>query len=277
MPPAPELAESVRRVATRFDRLAPTYDRESQRLYPFAADRLIVLLAPSPGEKILDVAAGTGAVTFAAAQAVGPGGRVVAIDVSQGMLARLEEKLRHFRLAHVDIHTMDAGRLEFRSSYFHHTVCGFGLCFLPDPLRALAEWVRVTRPGGRVLFSCHGPAAFRPMVERLFARLERLGVSPPAGPPALGPLPTAEACHAVLAQAGLAETEVRTESFGYHLSMEAWWEIIEHGILGELIDGLEPDARAWLRAAHLEDIAELAGPDGLWLEAQTLLAGGRKL
>ncbi|BAU48818.1 methyltransferase [Sulfurifustis variabilis] len=108
---------------------------------------------------------------------------------------------------------MDAGALEFRSGYFHHALCGFGIGFLPDMAGALREWARVTRPGGRILYTCHGPNAFRSMADMLLARLERRGIAPPAEGPAgeWEDLRRPEICRALLAAAGLAETEVRTE------------------------------------------------------------------
>lgn len=270
--------EYQKRIAASFDRLASAYDQEALRYFPFCADRLAALLDPAPGEKILDVAAGTGAVTLAAAQAVGPGGRVVAIDLSEGMLGRLEEKLRHFGLTHVDIHVMDAGTLEFRSNYFHHTACGFGLFFMPDMAAALEEWVRVTRPGGRVVYSCHGPNAFRPMVDLLLTRLDRHGIAPVAeGPMAASEqLKSADASRALLTAAGLAEVEVRTARIGYHVQPEMWWSVLEYSSVAELIERLSAEERARLRDAHLEEVARLAGPDGLWLDVETHFAGGRK-
>lgn len=270
--------EHAAAMAAHFDRLAETYDREALRFYPFCADRLIALLAPGLGEKILDVAAGTGAVTLAAAQAVGTDGRVVAIDTSEQMLERLEAKLRHFRLNHVDIHTMDAAALEFRSGYFHHTVCGFGLAGVADMAAALRQWARVTRTGGKVMFTCHGPNAFRPMLELLLARLARHGVAPATEREtrASAALESVAVCRRLLEEAGLVETQVRTEAFGYHLRPEEWWEVVAHSTWGALVERLGEDERAQLREAHLAEVAALAGPDGLWLDAQTHFAGGRK-
>lgn len=267
-----------RRIAARFDRLAPTYDQEALRFFPFCADRLIALLAPAAGGKVLDVAAGTGAVTLGAAQAVGPAGRVVAVDLSEGMLGRLEAKLRHFGLGHVDIHVMNAGALDFRSNYFHHTVCGFGLDFMPDMAGALAEWVRVTRPGGYVLYSCHGPNAFRPMMDLLLAQLDRHGIAPATEGrmAASEQLQNVETSRALLTAAGLAEVEVRTVRVGYHLRPQAWWSVVEHSSVGELIERLGAEEVARLREVHIAEITRLADSDGVWLDVETHFAGGRR-
>lgn len=75
--------------------------------HPPLARKLLSLAAPVPGETVLDVACGTGLVALMAAQAVGPGGRVVGVDLSQGMLQQVRgglcNLLHHYSLAHAVI------------------------------------------------------------------------------------------------------------------------------------------------------------------------------
>src|SRR3972149_4793982 len=137
-------------VASIFNRVAAGYDDAALRFFPFCADRLITRLNPAPGTKILDIATGTGVVALAAAQAVGDRGRVMAIDLAEGMLDRLQEKIGKFGIPNIDLHVMDAAALEFRSEYFDHVVCSFGIFFLPDMSVGLREWTRGTKPGGRI-------------------------------------------------------------------------------------------------------------------------------
>ena len=114
-----------------FNRVARGYDDPALRFFPFGADRLIVRLDPDREAKILDVATGTGAVALAAAQAVGAEGRVMAIDLAEGMLDRLQEKIVKFGIRNIDRHVMDAATLEFRRDYFDFVVCSFGIFFCP--------------------------------------------------------------------------------------------------------------------------------------------------
>lgn len=264
-------------VAASFNLVAAGYDSPALRYFGFAADRLVTRLHPAPGEKILDVAAGTGAVTLAAAQAVGPTGRVIAIDLAQDMLAQLARKLDQFGVANVDLHVMDAAALEFRRDYFHHVVCSFGLFFLNDMAAALAGWVRVLRPGGKLLFTAFGPTAFEPMRGLLLARLTRADVDAAAATQGANRLADPQACRALLADAGLADIAVETEHLGYHLrTVEDWWEIVWNSGFRGLLERLPAAERAALRAAHLAELAPYVTENGLWLDVTVHFAAGRR-
>lgn len=259
--------EHVRRAAVVFDQVAEGYDSPALRYFSFAADRLALKLQPAPGQKVLDICAGTGVASLALAQLVGPRGRVFAIDLSEAMLARLEEKKRKFGLEHIDIHVMDASRPEFRSGYFDHVVSSFGIFFMPDMASALREWVRVLRPGGRLMFTAFAASAFEPCKTLFFERLKSYGVEPaPAMSPARQLYDPAE-CRRLAESAGLRDVQVETEQLGYHLrNPQDWWEIIWFTGLRNFVQGLAPDALAAFRAAHLAEVESKAGADGLWID-----------
>lgn len=277
MPPSAAVDPVHAQVAQVFDLAAPDYDGPALRFFPFCADRLVARLNPAAGEKILDVATGTGAVALAAAQAVGPTGRVIGIDLAEGMLAQLQRKLDKFGVAHVDLHVMDAAALEFRGDYFHHTLCSFGLFFVRDMAAALKEWVRVTRPGGKVMFTTFGLAAFEPMKWLLLERLQREGADAGAAAQAAGRLAEADDCRALLAAAGLDGITVETAQLGYHLrNADEWWEIVRGSGFRGLVEKLPPPRREALRAAHVAEIAPLVTDKGLWLNVETIFAAGTK-
>jgi ubiquinone/menaquinone biosynthesis C-methylase UbiE len=268
MTQAPDPREHGRRVAAVFDLAAPGYDSPALRFFPFAADRLVHKLNPGPGDKLLDVAAGTGAVTLAAAQAVVPGGRITAIDLAEQMLARLEEKIRKFGIGHVDIHVMDAAQLEFRREYFHHVACSFGLFFLPDLAAALREWARVLRAGGRLALTSFAPGAFEPLKALFLARMQGLGVvteTPVAA--ASRRLADREQCRLLLERAGFTDIGIATEQLGFHLrNTRDWWEILWGSGYRGLLASLAPAQLEAFRDAHLAEVGALAGDQGIWLD-----------
>lgn len=97
------------------------------------------------GQRLLDVACGTGVVARHAADRIGSTGSVVGLDVNPAML----EVARDVR-PELDWRTGDAGELPFADDDFDVVTCQAGLMFFPDPTAALGEMARVTRPGGVV-------------------------------------------------------------------------------------------------------------------------------
>ncbi len=96
-----------------------------------------------PGQHVLDVACGTGVLARAATGRVGPGGRVVGLDINPGMLAVAARQAPG-----VDWRHGQAEALPFEPASFDAVVCQFGLMFFEDPAAALGEMQRVLRPGG---------------------------------------------------------------------------------------------------------------------------------
>lgn len=267
------------RVIAMFNLVASGYDNAVLRFFPFCADRLIARLKPAPGAKLLDVATGTGVVALAAAQAVGIQGRVMAIDLAEAMLDRLQEKIAKFGIANIDLHVMDAGALEFRRDYFDYVVCSFGIFFLPDVPAALKEWTRAVKPGGRVAFTVFGKRAFQPMMDLFIKRLQGYGVlsSEDISTSASMRLADPDRCHQLLSQAGLAPVEVTTEQFGYHLKDEfQWWEVLWNSGTRGWIEQIPPSQRETFKAEHLSEIRPLPDEQGLWLDVETHLAMGSK-
>jgi SAM-dependent methyltransferase len=265
----------ARRDETR-NAMAEGVDREALRFSAFCADRLLAHLHPTAGDKILDVLTATGAVALAASQAVGPTGRVTAIDTAEQLLARLEAKLSQFGSANIDVHTMDAAHLDFRRGYFQHTACSLGLFWISDPRAALREWVRVTRPGGSVNVAVFAPQAFQPQLGLLQQRIAQYSSSRET-PVSWGQVGRHEALFALLQDAGLVDVTVQEEQLGYHLrDVQEWWEVVSHSALRLLVEQVPVAQRERLRLEHLAEVAALASADGLWLNVPVLFARGRK-
>jgi SAM-dependent methyltransferase len=268
-------ATDARRDVTR-NAMAEGVDREALRFAAFCADRLVAHLHPIAGDKILDVLTGTGALALAAAQAVGPTGRVTAIDAAEHLLARLEVKISQFGIANIDVHTMDATHLDFRRDYFQHTACSLGLFWISDPRTALREWARVTRPGGSVNVAVFAPHVFQPQLGLLQQRIAQYSDGRETSV-AWDQVGQHEALLALLRDVGLVDVTVREEQLGYHLrDAQEWWEVVSHSALRLLIEQVPVAQREHLRTEHLAEVAVLVGTDGLWLNVPVLFVRGRK-
>jgi demethylmenaquinone methyltransferase/2-methoxy-6-polyprenyl-1,4-benzoquinol methylase len=137
-------------VRAMFDRIAGVYDRMNSvmtaGLHHRWRARAADLAAAAPGERVLDVATGTGDLAVELARRVGPQGRVVGSDFSERMLAVARRKAPH-----VEFEWGNALALPYADGAFDAATVGFGARNFSDLDRGLAEMARVVRPGGRVV------------------------------------------------------------------------------------------------------------------------------
>lgn len=125
-----------------FDRAAPTYGLVGTDFFSDLGHCLVCETRVDRDAKVLDVGAGTGAVTLPAAACSGPGGRVTAIDLSESMLRRLGVRAFGASSAPVAVAVMDATRLGLRDSSADAVVSGLVLSSLPRPEAAMHEICR---------------------------------------------------------------------------------------------------------------------------------------
>ena len=164
-------------------------EREDELDASFASvtDLIITRAALKPDERVLDVGCGTGAVTLAAARAVGEGGHVLATDISPPLLERTDTRTRG--LAQVKAQLADTQTATWPSPHFDVAVSRFGVMFFADPPAAFANIARGLRPGGRMVFAAWGPYPDNPwwlIPQRIAAA--HLGKPPKISPHAPGPM-----------------------------------------------------------------------------------------
>jgi SAM-dependent methyltransferase len=189
------------------------------------------------GDRVLDVACGTGVVTREALRRVGPGGRVTGLDANAGMLAVAREQG-----GEIAWHDGRAESLPFPDASFDAVVSQFGLMFFADRAAALAEMRRVLRPGGRLAVAVWSSIAAIPAFAAELALFERLAGSAAAdalrAPFVLG---DAAALAGLFAVAGLASPEIETRTTTARFS--------------SVRTLIEADLRGWLpiMGVHLEE------------------------
>jgi len=121
-----------------------------------AQQSLLTLADLRAGERILDVACGTGLVTFPAAELVGHTGSVVATDISEGMVATARDLAAERGLSNIAFERMEAETLDLPDGGFDAVLCALGLMYVPDPQAAFREFHRVLKPGGRSVAAVWG-------------------------------------------------------------------------------------------------------------------------
>jgi ubiquinone/menaquinone biosynthesis C-methylase UbiE len=154
----PALQRRIQRYG--WDRAADTYEHAwAEQLKP-AQQRLLELAALEAGERVIDIACGTGLVTFPAADLVMIDGHVLAIDISERMIEHVAEQASTRGAAHVKARRMGAEKLdEVPDEAFDVALCALGLMYVPDVPAALTEMRRVLRPGGRTVTAVWGARA----------------------------------------------------------------------------------------------------------------------
>jgi SAM-dependent methyltransferase len=192
---------------------------------PWATD-LLDLAAPRPGERVLDVACGTGIVARLAAERVGPTGNVVGLDLNPGMLAVAGSATPAG--ASIEWRKANAEDMPFPDESFDLVVCQQGLQFFPNKPVALREMHRVLTPGGRLAISVWRDIQYIP---GYLALAEALASH--VGPEAAGFMhmtgSVAEELASLAGGAGFQKVTVRSVSRRLHFdSPEAFvWEMVQ--------------------------------------------------
>lgn len=213
------------------------------------ADDLIASAALEPGERVLDVACGTGVVARLAAQAVGSPGSVAGLDVNPGMLAVARSATPPE--TSIEWYEASAEAIPLSDEAFDVVLCQLGLQFVPDPLGALREMRRVLVEGGRLIVTAPGPT--NGVFARLAEELERHVGGHAAGfVRQVFALHDAAELRAMLSDAGLRDVavEAHTKTLRLPESKEFLWQYVH----GTPLVGLVAKATDQARAALERDV-----------------------
>jgi ubiquinone/menaquinone biosynthesis C-methylase UbiE len=189
-------------IAASFDARAGTYNQNDW--HRRVADALVARCALRTGDRVLDAGTGTGFVAVAAARAVGPHGKVTAVDLSAGMLAIARRQVLEPGMASITWRQGDAAALsDIPSGTVDAVLAAAVLLYMSVP-DALAEWHRLLKPGGIVAFTTM--RAGSPLAGRLFREAAAAAGITLDDPSAQ--LGSEAACDAALQRAGFVEKRV---------------------------------------------------------------------
>jgi ubiquinone/menaquinone biosynthesis C-methylase UbiE len=149
-----EARKTTTQAAARFSLLAPVYELWARWAEAQPRRRVLELASVKDGETILEVATGTGVQLVALGQR-NPSGRTVGAEFADGMLKRTRKRLRAAQLDRVELQQGDARRLPFEDATFDLVTNEYMLNLMPhaDIGRAVAEFHRVLKPGGRLVIT----------------------------------------------------------------------------------------------------------------------------
>jgi SAM-dependent methyltransferase len=243
-----------------------------------ATERMLDAAGVGPGSRVLDVAAGAGGQTLAAARRVGPVGHVLATDIAPAILEYAAKAASDAGLTNVRTQELDGERLAVDGAY-DAVISRVGLIYFPDQQGALAGMRSALRPGGRlsaVVYSTADRNGFFAVPVGIIRR--RAQLPPPApgqpGPFSLGGPGVAERA---LVEAGFRDVAVETVPSPLRMRSSAECVAFEResfGALHQMLSGLPALEReaAW---AEIETaLAEFDGPDGFVGPCEMLVVSG---
>lgn len=253
----------------------PAFERAAQQVN----DRLVELARVKAGDRVLDIATGSGEPALTAARAVGSSGRVMAVDMSPGMLAIAAERIEAAALTNVDLVESDAESLKLEERSFDAALCRWGLMFMPDLDAVLRSLYRALKPGGRLATAVWATRDKVPMLNLAQEAIARItGITP--APDAPGPLKLADTSilERALAAAGFREVTIERLTVTFEFpSAESFADFrSEIGGARAMLATRTPEVRRQVREALVAAAGAYAGKDGaVRLSNETICFGAR--
>jgi ubiquinone/menaquinone biosynthesis C-methylase UbiE len=245
------------RAAFTYNAAADFYDASPLSFWDYFGRRTIELASLPIGSRVLDVCCGAGASALPAAEAAGPMGNVIGVDLAEELLELARTKAIQRRLGNIKFEVGDLLSLRFAVASFDAVVCVFGIFFVPDMARAVNElWSRI-RPGGKLAVTTWGPNfcepandAFwcsikdiRPDLYKVFNPWNRID----------DPVSLAK----ILDEAGVASPTITREDHLHPInSAEDWWTIVLGSGYRGTVEQLNQAERQKVKEANLAFIRD---------------------
>ena len=246
-----------------------------------ATELMLDAAGVTTGSRVLDVAAGAGGQTLAAARRVGPSGEVLATDISPAILEHAAFAAAAEGLATVHTRESDGERLDVEPAAYDAVISRLGLIYFPDRARALAGQYRALRPGGRIaaiVYSTPDRNGFFSVPVSIIRRRAQLP-PPAAGQPGPFSLGGAGVLEEELRAAGFRDVGAQALPAPLRMPRSAdcvRFERESFGALHQMLGGLSADGRAEAWAEIGKELAAFEGPDGFEGPCELIVAWGVK-
>jgi SAM-dependent methyltransferase len=242
---------------------------------------MVELLAPEPGDTVLELAGGSGDTGFLAAGRIGPSGRLIESDFVEEIVDNARRRAEELGLENVEFEVFDAEAVDLEDDSVDGVVCRWGFMLASDPTAALAETSRVLRPGGRVSFAVWGTADENVWASSIGRTLVAHGLVTPPQPDEPGPfrLGDRDRVKALVADAGLelvAHEDFPIE-FRYE-SLDDFWETtldFSRALLAA-VESADSEAVAAVRADLGERLEAFRAGDSIIMPGVTQIVLARR-
>ncbi|MFY9840989.1 MAG: class I SAM-dependent methyltransferase [Xanthobacteraceae bacterium] len=250
------LRRAKAKTVAAYDAAADHFDDEPLAFWERIGRRTVEHLKLPTGAKTLDVGCGTGASALPAAQAVGPSGSVVGVDLSSRLLDRARAKATMQGLSNIDFRLADMTALGYPDGDFDAVVSVFSVFFVPDMEGLVRELWRMVRPGGKLAVTTWGPRIFEPAYSRWQSAIKQ---ERPDLYSAFNPwdrITDVESVRRLLRDGGATKIDVIGEDgFQALRTPEDWWTIALGSGLRS-IERMGPEAAARVQADNVNWLKE---------------------
>lgn len=262
-------------IADLYSQRSATYDQS--QWHAQIAQALVEHSGLKPGDQVLDIATGTGMVAFDAAEAIGPTGSVLGIDLSAGMIAQARAKCAQRGLTNLRFEQADGEHFHAENDSFDAIFCGSAFIWMTDLQRSLCHWRTLLKPQGVLGLHAFSAQSF---VTGVVAQsvLKKQGVeyrmSQPTG--------TVEQCEQLMKAAGFKDIQIIVQPDGRYLSAEdakRSWVSATHPAPGQFPHPLLQLTEQQMhdaQAEYLQAIDQRTTADGVWDDMTVFLVYGKK-
>jgi ubiquinone/menaquinone biosynthesis C-methylase UbiE len=247
-----------------------------------ATDVMLQMAQVSPGDRVLDVAAGAGGQTIAAAKRVGSAGYVLATDISSNILQFASAGAQQEGLTNVDTRVMDGEELEeLEEESFDAVICRVGLIYFPDQQRALTGMLRALKPGGKISAVVYSTPERNKFFSIPVSIIRSRAQLPPPLPGQPGPFSLGGEGVLEEAYRQASFREVRTQIVSSPLRLSSAAECVRFeresfGALHQMLSGLAESERGAVWEEIEEELGQFEGAEGFEGPCEMVVGAGVK-
>ncbi len=248
---------------TSYNLASDHYDDSPLGFWDRYGARTVERISLTPGSRVLDVCSGAGASALPAAELVGPGGNVVAVDLAEQLLELGRSKAKARGLGNIEFRVGDMEALGLQDESYDAVICVFGIFFVPDMAKQVGELWRMVRRGGKLAITTWGPNFWEPAysVWNEVVKRERPELHAAFNP--WDRISTEDGLRKLFADAAVREPSVVAEEGQQTLEKpEDWWTIAQGSGLrwaieqmgAECADRVRQDNVSWIQRQGIKAI-----------------------
>ncbi len=247
--------EAKAKAAATYNAAADSYDDPANSFWARFGRRTIERLGLQDGANVLDVCCGSGASAIPAAEAVGPKGSVLGVDLAENLLERARAKAKAQGLQNIEFRIGDMLNLGLPESHFDAVVCVFGIFFVPDMTAAVRSLWHVLRPTGRLAITTWGSRFFEPATGAFWNSIREVRPDLYKGFNPWDRIVEPASLQAMLSEAGVEHVDIVAEAGEHPIpSPEAWWSAVAGSGYRGTLDQLNAQDREHVCAANMDYI-----------------------